>query len=437
MIEYPPTRSLKPLGLGGVLGAASGALFRNLSSFVLIPLFTLGGAVLLGLAVGLPLAIGAQVLRGLGAEGTGAGLALVLLLLLGILVLVAIPFLILWLNVGAAALLAATASAHLGQGMGLSATFGIGSRRGLTLLGATIVSALVRGLAFLPLAFVAAAGLFFWLAGQSLPREGAWLAWLALPFLLLMLPLVIGLIHLGLRLMFAPQAAVLEPVGAIAALERSWDLTRGRTLRLFGYSLAIGLLVGGLIVLLELGLIALLQPDAFGARMAPGPVWVGGLNDQPLLAALVLILFLLLIGGLVLLAQIAFTVLYFDLRHRVEGFGAAPPPTPEAPSAPVEAIGALPEAAEPSDAEPESPAPAPDTPEPAVSDPGAVAEAPSPEAPAEAEPSAESTGAEAPPATADAPASEVPAGAAEAPEGPEPPAWSSLPVEPPPEKSES
>lgn len=414
MIDDVATRSLKPLGLGGVLGAASGALFRNLSSFVLIPLFTLGGAVLLGLAVGLPLAIGAQVLRGLGAEGTGAGLALALLLLLGILVLVAIPFLILWLNVGAAALLAASASAHLGQGLGLSATFGIGSRRALTLLGATIASALVRGLAFLPLAFVAAAGLFFWLAGQSLPREGAWLAWLALPFLVLMLPLVIGLIHLGLRLMFAPQAAVLEPVGAIAALERSWDLTRGRTLRLFGYSLAIGLLVGGLIVLLELGLIALLQPAAFGARMAPGPVWVGGLSDRPALAALALVTVLLLIGALLLLAQIAYTVLYFDLRHRVEGFGAASAPDPEAPPAPVEAIGALPEAAEPSTEELESPAPAP----------------------AEAEPSAESRGAEAPPATADALESEVPDGAAEVPEAPEPPAWSSLPVEPPPEKPE-
>ena len=62
--------------------------------------------------------------------------------------------------------------------------------------------------------------------------------------ILLGLGLIIGMIFLSVRLMMASPALVLEGIGPVAALKRSWALTRRTFWRLFGISILASLIAG-------------------------------------------------------------------------------------------------------------------------------------------------------------------------------------------------
>ena len=52
------------------------------------------------------------------------------------------------------------------------------------------------------------------------------------------------LIFVSVRLTFIPQAVMVEGLGAVESLRRSWRLISGSSLRVFGYSIVFSLLVG-------------------------------------------------------------------------------------------------------------------------------------------------------------------------------------------------
>ncbi|HET9224760.1 MAG TPA: hypothetical protein VFO07_19765, partial [Roseiflexaceae bacterium] len=117
----------------------------------------------------------------------------------------------------------------------------------------------------------------------------------------------LALVALCARLLFAPQVAVLEGIGGRASLGRSWQLTRGAFGRVLVAALVVTLLPALLISSLELI-----------------PFLVFFLTEA--LDLYVPLLMITTVLGQVLLAfayafQIAFfTLLYYDLRFRGEGY---------------------------------------------------------------------------------------------------------------------
>jgi len=104
----------------------------------------------------------------------------------------------------------------------IGSAFGHAARRLLPLLAATLLFAVCATLVVLPLIGVAAV---------SVGSRGFGLA--ALIFLLLAL---LG-IFVGIRLMLMTPAAAAEPLGPIAIIRRSWQLTSGHFWKLFGFFL--------------------------------------------------------------------------------------------------------------------------------------------------------------------------------------------------------
>jgi hypothetical protein len=106
------------------------------------------------------------------------------------------------------------------------------------------------------------------------------------------------------RLIFAPQAIVLEKLAGLDGLRRSWRLVEGSFWRVLGINLALGLLVA----IIGQGPIYVI---AIMANLLPSPALVLAVNStaQSLLNVAVLPL-----------QFSALTLLYYDLRIRREGF---------------------------------------------------------------------------------------------------------------------
>ena len=121
----------------------------------------------------------------------------------------------------------------------------------------------------------------------------------------LALPIVlIGSYAVSVRLLFAPQAIVLENMGGIDGLRRSWRLVRGSFWRVLGITLVLSILV---------------------AIIGQGPAYViaivANLLPFPVLGLVINATAQSLINVIVLPLQFAaFTLLYYDLRIRKEGF---------------------------------------------------------------------------------------------------------------------
>ena len=121
------------------------------------------------------------------------------------------------------------------------------------------------------------------------------------------LALPIGLIAtygLSVRLLFTPQAIVLEKLGGIEGLRRSWRLVRGSFWRVLGITLVLSILV---------------------AIIGQGPAYVitivASALPFPALGIVINAVTQALINIVVLpLEFAAFTLLYYDLRIRKEGF---------------------------------------------------------------------------------------------------------------------
>jgi Membrane domain of glycerophosphoryl diester phosphodiesterase len=138
---------------------------------------------------------------------------------------------------------------------------------------------------------------------------------------LIIVPLFLGVmvttVWIAIRLIVAPAAVVVEELGALEGLRRSWQLTRNNWWRIFGISLVVSLLIGiiGQILLIPIslatgGLAAVVSPHGGDGQAQSLTIWV-------LIAATI-------ISGLVAAAGYAFqtsvvSLLYMDLRMRKEG----------------------------------------------------------------------------------------------------------------------
>jgi len=106
------------------------------------------------------------------------------------------------------------------------------------------------------------------------------------------------------RLLFATQAIVLENLGGMDGLRRSWRLVRGSFWRVLGIALVLSILVG----IIGTGPVYLIS---FLTNALPSPAFAIVINAtaQSLINIAVLPL-----------QFAAFTLLYYDLRIRKEGF---------------------------------------------------------------------------------------------------------------------
>jgi hypothetical protein len=189
--------------------------------------------------------------------------------------------------------------------------------RSVSLVGATILTALAM-LAVLLAGLLVIALLFMVLAQGTVSPQGGPAVFVAL---VIGVALVVAVVTLTVRWSFVGPAIMVEGLGAMAALGRSWRLTAGSIWRTFGI-----ILIFGLIVALFQAILA--QVLALMTDQVLGFATFGSLLVSSLIGGLVSLPFAPVV-------PLALTVLYFDLRVRREAFDVLPAQPPaEAPPGP-------------------------------------------------------------------------------------------------------
>lgn len=192
-----------------------------------------------------------------------------------------------------------------------------GFRRMLSLVRPRI-GALAWLAAVLVAAAVAAIALFFVLVVLLFSNVRGAAALLAIP---LMFVFVAVFLWVAIKLMVAPAAVVIEEIGAIAGLRRSWALTRANWWRILGITLVVGILVA---VITQVVLIpASMLPTVLSGVVSPH----GGSGQDATLTVAVSII-TAVVGALVGAVGYAFqtsvmALLYMDLRMRKDGLDIA------------------------------------------------------------------------------------------------------------------
>lgn len=181
-------------------------------------------------------------------------------------------------------------------------------QRLLTLIGADMLQALYIILAALPALVVAICGVQLItnqrisaiLDGNTPNDTLPTMLFILLGGLLLILPLLVRV-----RLAFTTQAVMLEGQGAVAGVDRSWKLTEGRMWRLAGFVLVVGLL--------EICLTTVpVGAVVFGVSLAG--------TDAQLILALRVALATISTIAVLPFTMISYTLMFFDLLIRGEGF---------------------------------------------------------------------------------------------------------------------
>ena len=122
---------------------------------------------------------------------------------------------------------------------------------------------------------------------------------------LLILAALVGAVMAYVRLLLATQAIVLEGIGPLAAMRRSWQLTRGLAWRTLGFVLVLGILTTVLAFLL--GLVTDVLVAVAGGLTGAGPL-VSAVGSAVIAVLVAPIL------------AVGLTMLYYDHRVRREGF---------------------------------------------------------------------------------------------------------------------
>ncbi|RIL12194.1 hypothetical protein DCC79_02225 [bacterium] len=351
MILDPPTVARSPRGPFGSARAGLGVLFGHGLTLALVVIIGALGALLGVAAVVVPAVAAGAVIPAAAAAGPDVRwLAGALTVVLGIL---AIPFFVVWVAGGAGAVIAAVGAAVTGRPQGATAAYGAGLQRALPLVGGAVVTQVIRLLVWLPGYFaLLAAGFFYALGARDAdPR----LQLLAVPFAVAFPIILAGLVHVHLRLSFTPFAVIHEDRGPIGAVERSWALTRGRTLQLA----ATAAVVVVAIALLFAGAIALIRTLGLTPDVANGMIADAGLRlaaalgrgpDVGYSAAVALAMGVnaaVLAGmlGIALWVVSVWSALYWDARAREDAGAVGPAADRTGAAAPADAPTALPMAA--------------------------------------------------------------------------------------------
>ena len=113
----------------------------------------------------------------------------------------------------------------LGGGVSVGEAMAVALRRLPVALGASMILALAALMAFLPVASLMPA------AGGAVPQMGASTALMVMIYLVVLMG---GVFYLGVRLLLVNVVIMAEPVGVIAALKRSFALSKGYFPKLAG-----------------------------------------------------------------------------------------------------------------------------------------------------------------------------------------------------------
>ena len=140
--------------------------------------------------------------------------------------------------------------------------------------------------------------------------------------LLLSLPFVVAALWIGTKVLLAPAAIVVENMGAIAGIKRSWQLTRGNWWRTFGTSILAASIAGVVVIIIATPvglLLGFLAPLMLGGEPTP---------EQSVNLMLLVQAVSGVIGAVVGAVTLAFqtgvmALLYVDLRMRRDGFDIA------------------------------------------------------------------------------------------------------------------
>ena len=299
-------RALRPMTVGDILDQSFSIYRRNF--ITLVGIVAVVHVPLLVLQIAGGLLFGAQLTNRTGASAfnqTQSIATLAGIVIFGLSVLVAGIASIF----ESSALSVVVSERLLGNSVNLRQAYGRALRHWRALLvmifivgGAVIFLMLVI---FIPMAvLLVVAGALFGATGSG-SYAGALIPALVTCMICVALPIVfIGSYGVSVRLLFAPQAIVLENMGGIDGLRRSWRLVRGSFWRVLGITLVISVLV---------------------AIIGQGPAYViaiaASLLPSPVLGLVVNATAQSLVNVVVLPLQFAaFTLLYYDLRIRKEGF---------------------------------------------------------------------------------------------------------------------
>lgn len=148
--------------------------------------------------------------------------------------------------------------------------------------------------------------------------DGAILGAIALS-LLASLPFIALAIWIGTKVLLAPAAIVVENLGAVAAIKRSWQLTRRNWWRTFGTSILAAIIAGviGSVITTPITMLAsFLAPVLVGGEATP---------DQTFSILMVTQAITMIVAALVGAVTLAFqtgvmALIYVDLRMRRDGF---------------------------------------------------------------------------------------------------------------------
>jgi hypothetical protein len=294
---------LRPLGLGEILYGAFQACRRNpLSTFGTAILFQVVVAVVtVLLTIGLtgslatfdPFTASSAEVTGLVASALSVGSVLILLTSVGVLILQGV-------------LIIPIARAVLDERTGFSELWKLAGRRILPLIGLGAILFLLWTVSVVVLVLV--------LVGLSLALEDAAIAIVVIG----VLAAVAVAIWLNIKWIMAPAALMLEGVGPIAALRRSWTLTTGNWWRTFGILVLTSIIVSIItqVVATPVSFLAF----GFGSfTTAPASAETAILESLPMLLIVQAVTAVFTAIGFAFQAGVT-ALLYVDLRIRREGF---------------------------------------------------------------------------------------------------------------------
>jgi hypothetical protein len=294
---------LRPLGLGEILDGAFQACRRNpLSTFGTAILFQVVVAVLtvlltLGITGSLatfdPFTASSAEVTGLVASALSVGSVLILLTSAGVLILQGV-------------LIIPIARAVLDERTGFAELWRLAGRRILPLIGLGAILFLLWTVSIVVLVLI--------LVGLSLALEDAAVAIVVIG----VLAALVVAVWLNIKWIMAPAALMLEGVGPIAALRRSWTLTTGNWWRTFGI-----LVLTAIIVSIITQIVA--TPVSFLAFGFGSFTSTPASTEDALLESLPVLLIVQAVTAVFTAIGFAFqagvtALLYVDLRVRREGF---------------------------------------------------------------------------------------------------------------------
>jgi len=198
-----------------------------------------------------------------------------------------------------AAMVYAVSETILGRAVGVFECIGKILPRAWTIIGAYLLLGLIVLVPYIPIVLF-----FTMISGDPRLYEEAFA--LFIPAFILA---VFVLLYIWIKLLFIPQAVVLDDVGAVRAFGRSYSLTGGYWWRIFGIYMLVVLIVGIIAGLLEQGV----KIADLGFRMVPGMSELGVAASSGVLLTMITLV-------IQPLTVIATTLLYYDLRVRKEGF---------------------------------------------------------------------------------------------------------------------